>query len=165
MSEIDQLADLEPADCPPELICNTVAKAFGVRKSEVALLEVAGTLLKFLYPIELKTAGVIPISSSAVAARTARTRRAELFNAFTGVHHSSVFEIIKLGDSGNGNEVIQKLMSAPVFSPNEEVIGVMQISRKASTPAEAEPDFTSDDLQKLRMAAITVGKLMAQSRA
>lgn len=165
MSDIEQLLNLESADCPPELICTTVAKVFGVRKNEVALLETSGTLLRFLYPVELKTAGVIPMSSSAVAARTARTRRAELFNAFTGVQHSSVFEIVKLGDAGTGTEVIQKLMSAPVFSPDEAVIGVIQVSRKAPTPAAAAPDFTSEDLQKLKTAAISVGRLMVRGRA
>ena len=164
MLEIEQLGDLEP-DCTPEAICTCVAKIFGVRKSEVALLERSGSLLKFLYPYELKTMGVIPMSSSAVAARTARTRRADLFNAFTRVQHSSVFEVVKLGDAGTDTEVIQKLMSAPVFSPSEEVIGVIQVSRKAHSPTAAGPDFTSDDLQKLKSAALSVGTLLRGSRA
>jgi len=115
MLEIDQLGDLEPQDCPPEAICACVANIFGVRKTEVALLESSGSLLKFLYPTELKAMGVIPISSSAVAARTARTRRADLFNTFTRIQHSSVFEVVKIGDAGTDTEVIQKLMTAPVF--------------------------------------------------
>lgn len=164
MLEIDQLGDLEPQDCSPEAICACVAKIFGVRKSEVALLESSGSLLKFLHPTELKAMGVIPVSSSAVAARTARTRRADLFNTFTRTQHSSVFEVVKLGDTGTDKEVIQKLMSAPVFSPNEEVIGVIQVSRKAHSPAAAGPDFSPDDLQKLKSAAISVGKLMTRSR-
>src|SRR6266498_3899488 len=122
MLELEQLAESESQNCSPETICACVAKTFGVRTNEVALLESSGSLLKFLYPSELKSAGVIPISSSAAAARTARTRRADLFNTFTRVQHSSVFEVVKLGDAGTDTDVIQKLMSAPIFSPSEKVI-------------------------------------------
>ncbi|MGD1082865.1 MAG: hypothetical protein ABR881_31505, partial [Candidatus Sulfotelmatobacter sp.] len=62
-------------------ICACVAKIFHVKETEVALLELRGSLLSFLYPAELKTAGAIPLSSSAVAARTARTKQSELFNS------------------------------------------------------------------------------------
>src|SRR5215831_4735757 len=156
MDELEQLAMLRTDACTPEAICSAVAKTFGVKKTEVALLEVAGRLLRFLYPAELKTTGVIPLSSSAVAARTARTRRAELFNSFTRVQHSSVFEVVRLGDSEGQGEVIQKLMSAPVFSPAEEVLGVIQVSRKAQSTAKAGPDFAPEDLGKLKSVAATV---------
>src|SRR5215467_117161 len=116
MYELANLAALEPAARTAEAVCLSVAKFFGVKKTEVALLEIAGTQLKFLYPAELKGTGVIPVSSSAVAARTARTRRPELFNTFTRVQHSSVFEVVKIGGADDGNELIQKLMSAPVLS-------------------------------------------------
>jgi hypothetical protein len=165
MLEFEQLADLSPQDCTPEAICTCVAKMFGVRKTEVALLESSGSVLKFLYPSKLKTTGVIPISSSAVVARTARTKRAELFNTFTRVQHSSVFEVVRLGDAEAGAEAIQKLMSAPVFSPSKEVIGVIQVSRKARSPSAAGLDFTSDDLQKLKSAAISIGSLMTPNPA
>jgi len=165
MDELEQLAMLKADACTPEAICTVVAKTFGVKKTEVALLEVAGRLLKFLYPAELRTMGVIPLSSSAVAARTARTRRAELFNSFTRVQHSSVFEVVRLGDSEGEGEVIQKLMSAPVFSPAEEVLGVIQVSRKAQSTAKAGPDFAPEDLGKLKSVAATVGTIMARSKA
>ena len=163
MLETEQLANHDVLDSSPESICAGVAKAFGVRITEVALLEVKGNVLKFLYPAELKNAGAIPISSSSVAARTARTRRSELFNSFTRVKHSSVFEVIKLAESGSGADVIQKLMTVPVFSADDKVIGVLQVSRKASSPAEAGADFTSEDLRKLEGVAIPIGKVLAQS--
>jgi hypothetical protein len=40
------------------------------------------------------------------------------------------------------------------------VIGVIQISRKAGTVAEAGPEFTSDDLGKLLAICKPQGKLM-----
>ncbi len=165
MREIDLLAGLDSGDTSPESICACVAKIFQVKETEVGLLERTGSLLNFLYPAELKTAGAIPLSSEAVAARTARTQQAELFNSFAQVKHSSIFELVKLGDTGLDAQVIQKLMSAPVLNENGEVIGVIQISRKAPRPAAAGPDFTPEDLQKLELVAFSVGALMAKSRS
>jgi hypothetical protein len=165
MSKIKQLAHLDSPDSTAESICAGVAKIFRVTETEVALLELSGSLLNFLYPAALQTAGAIPLSSSAVAARTARTKQAELFNGFTQVKHFSVFELVKLGDTGLDEQVIQKLMSAPVLAKNGEVIGVIQVSRKAPRPAAAGPDFTPDDLRKLESVARFVVTLMANGRA
>ena len=165
MREIDELADLDSADGSPESICAWVAGIFQVKETEVGLLERTGSLLNFLYPAELKAAGAIPLSSEAVAARTARSQQAEIFNSFAQVKHSSIFELVKLGDTGLDAQVIQKLMSAPVLNENREVIGVIQISRKAPRPAAAGPDFTPEDLQKLESVALRVGALMAKNRS
>jgi hypothetical protein len=165
MGELEQHAGWELEDRTPEAICAGVAKTFRVRETEVALLELAGGLLNFIYPAELRTAGAIPISSSAVAARTARTRQAELFNGFAQVKHFSVFELVKLGASGLDEQVIQKLMSAPVLAKNGDVIGVIQVSRKAPRLAAAGPDFTPEDLGKLEAVARFVGTLLAKSTA
>src|SRR5271166_110276 len=159
MDGIDQFAALESSDGSPDSICACVAKIFRVTETEVALLELSGSLLNFLYPAELKTAGAIPLSSSAVAARTARTKQSDLFNGFARVKHFSIFELVKLGDSGLDAQVIQKLMSAPVLTWNGEVLGVIQVCRKAARPADAGPDFTPDDLRKLESVARFVGKL------
>jgi len=160
MKEIEQLAGLDSFSTP-ESICACVAKIFQVRETEIALLERSGWLLNFLYPVELKAAGAIPLSSSAVAALTARTKRAELFNSFTQVKHFSVFELVKLGNTGLDEQVIQKLMSAPILNTHGEVIGVIQVSRKAPRPAAAGPDFTLDDLRKLESVARFLGKTHA----
>jgi hypothetical protein len=161
MLEAEQLANLDSCENAPESICACVAKLFRVEETEVALLELGGSLLNFLYPAELRAAGAIPLSSSAVAARTARSKQAEIFNGFTQVKHFSVFELVKLGKTGLDAQVIQKLMSAPVLAPNGAVIGVIQVSRKAPRPAAAGPDFTPDDLRKLESVAQRVGRLMS----
>src|SRR5215471_19130865 len=165
MDELEQLAMLKADACTPEAICSAVAKAFGVKTTEVALLEVSGTLLKFLHPAELRTTGVIPLSSSAVAARTARTRRAELFNSFTRVQHSSVFEVVPLGQGGADTEVIQKLMSAPILNDDNDVVGVIQICRKAHSPAKAGADFTLEDLNRLKSVAHAMSKLLSGNKS
>jgi hypothetical protein len=162
MWELERFAGLDSTNRTPESICACVAKIFEVRETEVALLELTGRFLNFLYPAELKTAGAIPLSSSAVAARTAQAKHAELFNSFAQVKHFSIFELVKLGNSGLDEHVIQKLMSAPVLDGNGEVVGVIQISRKAPRLAAAGPDFTPDDLRKLESVARIVGKLMTK---
>jgi GAF domain len=163
MREIGELAGLDSSDSTPDSICGAVAKLFHVRPTEVALLKLSGSLLNFLYPAELKTAGAIPLSSSAVAAHTARARQGELFNSFTQVKHFSVFELVKLGNTGLDEQVIQKLMSAPILAKTGEVIGVIQVSRKAPRPAAAGPDFTPDELRKLESVALFVGRTHAKA--
>ena len=64
----------------------------------------------------------------------------------------------KLGNTGLDDQVIQKLMSAPVLTSNGEVIGVIQVSRKAPRPDAAGPDFTTEDLRKLEAVGRLVGK-------
>jgi hypothetical protein len=135
-----------------------------VRDTEVGLLWLQGESLKFLFPIELSGAGVIPIASSAIAARTAKTGRSETINNFARVKHFSVFEMIKVsspqGDAGRDAQTIQKMMSVPVLSRNEKICGVIQVSRKGFDLASVGPDFTSEDLQRLELAARVVGRLL-----
>lgn len=146
----------------PEQLCSALAQVFGVRRDEVALLRLQGRMLHFVFPAELRAAGAIPLSSSAVAARTASTRKAELFNSFVRVKHSSVFEMVKLGSQDSAPDpdvrVIQKLMSAPVLAKDGGVAGVVQISRKGATLAAAGPDFTSDELRLLELAGSVLGE-------
>ena len=146
----------------PERVCAELAKLFGVRRDEVALLRLQGRMLHFLFPAELREAGAIPLSSSAVAARTASSRKAELFNSFVKVKHSSIFEMVRLGNQQDAADpdvrVIQKLMSAPVLGADGAVLGVVQISRKGPTLAAAGPDFTFPDLQLLEAAGAVLGQ-------
>jgi len=140
-----------------EKFCTALAKLFGVRTKEVALLRLEKGLLKFLFPQQLQTAGSIPVSSSSsVAAHTASTKKTQLFNSFTKVKHARVFETVKLtgaGEDESEQASIQKLMSAPVISSGRKVLGVIQVSRKAFDANLAGPDFTLEDLQQLELAA------------
>src|SRR6266481_268368 len=60
--------------------CMILAKVFHVQYTEVALLRLESGLLRFIFPEHLRTSGAIPISSSAVAAHTALSKKAEKFN-------------------------------------------------------------------------------------
>src|ERR1700678_3601565 len=150
----------------PQHCCAALAKLFGVRPTEVALMRLEKGLLNFVHPEQLKTAGSIPVSSSsAVAAHTASTKKTELFNAFVKVKHASIFESVKLNNPESedvertGQNAIQKLMSAPILDGQRKVLGVVQVCRKGFDPATAGPDFSSDDLQQLELAARVLSNL------
>ena len=140
-----------------------LAKTFGVKEDEVAVLHVVGPTLKFLYPLKLSQIGSLPINpTSSVAARTASNKRAEIINNFAQAKHASVFEAVELGKAGgekhdHTQHVIQKLMSVPVVTP-AGVVGVVQISKKGANAPSAGGDFTPADLQKLVGIAGSIAK-------
>jgi len=133
-----------------------LARVFKVQHAEVALLRLEGGLLKFVFPEHLRTTGAIPISSKAVAAHTALSKKAEIFNNFARVKHASIFETIKpvgvQDDAPAQPAPIQKLMSVPILDPQSTVLGVIQISRKGVDPRFTQ-DFSREDLHDLEIAA------------
>src|ERR1700734_1128311 len=137
-------------------LCMVLAKIFRVQYTEVALLRLEGGLLRFVFPEHLRTTGAIPLSSKAVAAHTALSKKAEIFNNFARVKHASIFETIK-PVGAETEEVaqpnpIQKLMSVPIMDRDSTVVGVIQISRKALDSRFAQ-DFSREDLHDLELAA------------
>lgn len=137
-------------------LCMVLAKIFRVQYTEVALLRLEGGLLRFIFPEHLRTTGAIPLSSKAVAAHTALSKKAEIFNNFARVKHASIFETIKPNGDDSGEPVhpspIQKLMSVPIMDRDSAVVGVIQISRKALDSKFAQ-DFSREDLHDLELAA------------
>src|SRR6266851_4870094 len=135
--------------------CMILAKVFHVQYTEVALLRLEGGLLRFIFPEHLRTTGAIPISSSAVVAHTALSKKAEIFNNFARVKHASIFETIKPGEEDQEQAPpapIQKLMSVPIMDRDAVVVGVIQISRKALDSKFAQ-DFSREDLHDLELVA------------
>ena len=136
-------------------LCMVLAKVFRVQYTEVALLRLEGGLLRFVFPEYLRTTGAIPLSSKAVAAHTALSKKPEIFNNFARVKHASIFETIK-PEANDGEAAapapIQKLMSVPVMDRDSAVVGVIQISRKALDPKYAQ-DFSREDLHDLELVA------------
>ena len=122
-----------------------------------------GSILMFLFPAPLRQ--VVPISGAAIAARTALTKKAEVFNSFTKIRHAVVFETIRLGEADAliqpEAQVIQKLMSAPIVNEQGRVWGILQVSRKGVDARSAGPDFTRHDLQQLLVIAGLIGKSKA----
>jgi hypothetical protein len=146
------------AQSTPEEFCDRLAKIFQVQRTEVALLQLEKGCLKFLYPPQLKIAGSIPVSSSSsIAAHTASSKKAELYNNFPKIKHASIFETVKLGspeeNSTFTNPPIQKLVSAPVLDEAGNVAGVLQICRKGYDLVSAGPDFNPEYLRQVEEAA------------
>lgn len=137
-------------------LCMVLAKIFRVQYNEVALLRLEGGQLRFIFPEHLRTTGSIPLSSKAVAAHTALSKKPEIFNNFARVKHASIFETIKPDASGSEEPAapspIQKLMSVPIMDRGSAVVGVIQISRKGLDPKFAQ-DFSREDLHDLELVA------------
>src|SRR5258707_7455355 len=157
------LASVLVAGVTPLDVSMILARVFKVQHAEVALLRLEGGLLKFVFPEHLRTTGAIPISSKAVAAHTALSKKAEIFNNFARVKHASIFETIKpvgvQDDAPAQPAPIQKLMSVPILRQHSIVMGVRQISRKGLDPRHTQ-DFSREDLHDLELAA---GVLAASS--
>lgn len=129
-----------------------ISKNFGVQTHEVAIMGLTSDerSLRFLAPGNLRTIGQLPLSSgNSLAARSFREKRAEVVNHFTIVPHASVFEGVPVNEEGR-TPPIQKIMSSPVIL-NSRTIGVIQVSRKAKTLADAGADFTQSQLRELKI--------------
>jgi len=161
------LADLEHlvSESPStERACAKLAQILHVRRSEIALMRLEKRSLRFIYPAELRSAGELPLSGSAVAARTAATRAPLMSNTFMRVKHVSLFEAVRLtgeeDDDKNMEQMpIQKIMSVPVISATGDVLGVVQVSRKGLDASLAGPDFSGDDLKLLEKAAGVLSRM------
>src|SRR6202140_3859990 len=136
VSELESMLSESPSS---DRVCLKLAQILGVRRSEVALLRLDKGSLRFIFPPELRSAGVLPLTGSAVAARTAATRAPLLSNAFMRVKHVSLFEAVKLGaeieDRSMEQMPIKKIMSVPVAVSDGNVVGEVQISRRGLDPA------------------------------
>ena len=143
-----QAAPLSPEAL--ESVAEALAGLAGVRADEVAILELrsGSKVLTFVLPEKLRAVGNIPLSSAnSLAARTARERRSVIVNNFAQSRHSSVFEGVPLGRPQG--VCIQKLISAPIVRA-EEVVGVVQISRKGESSLDCGADFKRSDLKILQ---------------
>jgi hypothetical protein len=153
---MEDLERMLPESPSAERVCLKLARILGVHGNEVALLRLEKNSLRFVFPPELRAAGVVPLSGSAVAARTAATRAPLLSNSFARVKHARLFESVKLGgveDDSSQQLPIQKIMSVPLLSSQGSVVGVVQVSRKGPEASLAGADFTGDDLKRLEKAA------------
>ena len=155
-----KIGDAENAQLSIPALAERIAKNLNVKSDEVAILAVSERWrhLYFLVPHALRNVGHIPLSSTtALAARTVRDSRPEIVNNFSSVRHASVFEAVK-ADSLSA-AAIQRIISAPILAEGK-VIGVIQLSRKAQTLAEAGPEFNATDLGKLLAICKPLGKLI-----
>jgi hypothetical protein len=162
LSELEGMTSESPSS---DRVSLKLAQILRVRRSEVALLRLDKGTLRFIFPPELRSAGVLPLSGSAVAARTAATRTSFISNSFMRVKHVSLFESVKLGaasqeeDRSQEQMPIQKIMSVPIAPTGGSVIGVAQVSRKGLDTSGAGADFSNEDLRVLEQAADIIARM------
>ena len=162
LSDLESMLSESPSS---DRACLKLAQIMRVRRSEVALLRLDKGSLRFIFPPELRSAGVLPLTGSAVAARTAATRSPFLSNTFMRVKHVSLFEAVRLGveadedDRSQEQMPIQKIMSVPVAQSGGDTMGVVQISRKGLDASGAGADFTNEDLKQLEQAAEILARM------
>jgi len=162
-----ELGELEAmiAESPTtDNVCRKLAKILKVRRTEIAVLRIEKGSLRFIYPAELRSAGVLPLTGSAVAARTAATKTPLLSNNFMRVKHVSLFEAVKVTTGDEEEKAaeqmpIQKIMSVPVISQDGNVVGVVQVSRKGLDASLSGADFTSEDMKQLELAAEIIARM------
>lgn len=146
-------------------VARETAKLFSVKGDEIAILQLTpdNGMLNFLYPLKLRKVGALPMSTThSLAVRTARDKRPEMINNFPAHRHPTIFEAVSLESSQKEKQPIQKIMSAPLMVDSKPV-GVIQISRKGKTPAEAGPDFSIRDLTSLMSVASVIAKCFRHS--
>lgn len=109
------------------------------------------TVLSFACPDYLVDSGMIPVSSTeAFTASIYRTGRGVIENNFQQQKHLSIFEIIRTPD--DKVKPVWKMMGA-LIAAGEEKVGVVEISRRSVSPAEAGEDFTDSELRFLEATA------------
>ncbi|MBI3988629.1 MAG: GAF domain-containing protein [candidate division NC10 bacterium] len=156
--ELEVLAKLPPSQAPAGLfeqiltrIGNYLAGSFQVGDDEVGVLlaKDQGRLLRFAYPLELYRGKLnfFPIMAPSVAGQVVRAKRGIFHNDMAAVPHLHIYERILV--PGRPPRPIQKMLAVPLLDPDGRTVGVFEVSRKASTPGEAGPDFSALDLLKL----------------
>ena len=111
-------------------------------------------VLSFACPQYLVNSGMIPISSTeAFSASIFRTGRGLLENNVQLHKHLSIFEIIRTPD--DKIRPVWKMIGASI-AVEDDKIGVIEISRRAVSQADAGEDFSETDLKFL---ANTITKL------
>jgi len=126
-----------------------ISRTFQVTEGEVAILLKTsdGQGLRFVHPPALAAgANVFPLQVWSFAGQVTKTGVASLNNAFTEMKHLSVYEHIKADGPKAGP--IHKILAAPLKSEGG-IFGVVEVSRKGTTQAEAGPNFTPTDLTAL----------------
>lgn len=155
-----RLVALPSREAKLETAAKSLWQVFSVKTDEVAIysLDKRFDSLQFLWPKKLQSAGSVPLTAhNSLVALTARERKCYLDNSFATTAHLFIFERFRLDLSGG--VPIQKIMSAPMIA-GDDVVGVVQVSRKGESRESSGEDFTPANLALLsRLAAIIVGIL------
>jgi GAF domain-containing protein len=140
-----------------EIAAREIGSLFGVESHEVGLFRVdtARNQIYFRWPPSMTAASRIPLKAfNSLVAKTATERRSFIDNEFAATRHLYMLEHLLVDKTER--IAVQKVMSVPIVA-GENVLGVIQVVRKGSTPQEAGADFTRAELDDLEKVAGTLG--------
>ena len=134
-----------------EILVNTLREAFVLCPDEVAILLLSpdGAVLSFVYPVELAAGGgnTFPVALPSLAGRVAAEGVNVCSNRLPEEPHLGFYERVAV--RGLPPVPIQKLLAVPLQEPGAGILGVVEISRRGESRAEAGPDFGPEEQQRL----------------
>jgi len=129
-----------------DILSNFLGRLFEINDDEVSILVTNkdASILSFAKPDYLRKSGFIPISAqSSVAVDSLNMAKARVFNKPSRKTLCSIFEHVVHPEKQI--HPVQKMMVIPLIYEKQK-LGVVELTRKAKSLAEAGPDFTKDDL-------------------
>ncbi|MEL7058387.1 MAG: hypothetical protein AAGN46_00015 [Acidobacteriota bacterium] len=129
-------------------------------KSSVAILRhlPEDELLTFVFPPQLASGNVIPVTPDSLAGRVAVAAEPKVFNDVAEQPHKDVFE--RIPDGEGVTRTIQKMVAAPLQGPGGAVLGIIEVNRTGPSAAAAGPDFTPQDAANLAVCCKAFAPLL-----
>lgn len=135
-------------------VSTAVSRALDLGPDELAILILSPDrlMVRFVYPPELaEGSNTFPVTVVSLANHVIMTRRSLLSNAVREIRHLAFYERIRIRERSPLE--IQKLLVVPVKGSDGQVRGVIEVSRRGKTRAEAGRDFRLQDQQVLEQLA------------
>jgi len=135
---------------------------FNVSSIEIAILLVnkQKTVLSFAYPPYLVDSGMIPTNlNEAIASRIFESGKGVIDNNFQHQRHLSIFERIKTPD--NQIMPIWKMIAARI-SQSDDLLGIVEISKRSVSFAQAGEDFAISDLHFLEESLVKIAPIIKE---
>lgn len=133
------------------------------RNGQTAILMVDEDLahLTFAYPEHLAQGNVLPIDQTSFAGQVVLKKSVLLENSVPREPHKDFFE--RIPDPTGEVRPIQKMIASPLFDGNQEVIGVIEVSRTGSESAGADANFSARDVENLKTSCRVFAPFIART--
>ena len=139
------------------------ALAGEARNGQTAILMVDDDLthLIFAYPEHLARGNALPIDKGSFAGQVVLKKAVLLENSVPREPHKDFFE--RIPDPSGAVRPIQKMIASPLFDKDEQVIGVIEVSRAGGENAGADANFTARDVENLEKSCRVFAPFIART--
>ncbi len=139
------------------------ALAGAERNGQTAILMVDQDLshLTFAYPEHLARGNVLPIDNKSFAGQVVLKRSILVENSVPEEPHKDFFE--RIPDPEGKVRSIQKMIASPLFGKDQEVIGVVEVSRTGSESVSVDANFTPRDVENLKKCCQVFAPFIART--